>query len=113
MVKSLLECSFRQQSDDVRVSWWLYAEGQYESLHHLLGEFAAYTARAPYLALRPHCRPRSPKHARDWWRYATAVVRQQLEPSFSWDSVSQVLSRCPVLLAYCYWHSCCCLSTVA
>lgn len=70
------------------------AGAQFESLHHLLGEFAAYTARTPYLALRPRCRPRSPEHARNWWRYAGGVVRQQLEPRFSWDTIAQV---CPEL----------------
>lgn len=67
-----------------------FVGGQYESMHHLLGELAAYTARAPYLSLRPRSRPRSAESARAWWGYAIAIVRQQLEASISWKSVQKV-----------------------
>ena len=72
-------------------SWCSVRAGdQYSSLHQLLGEFTAYSTRAPYAAWRPSGRPRGAASARSWWQYAGRVVRSQLKHSLSWDDISQV-----------------------
>jgi len=75
--------------------WHARAGDQYRSLHELLGEFTAYSTRAPYAASRPSGRPKSAASARAWWQYAGRVVRSQLKHSLSWDEMSQVSAIYP------------------
>ncbi|GFR52304.1 hypothetical protein Agub_g14841, partial [Astrephomene gubernaculifera] len=67
---------------------------QYIGVRALLETLDAYTANAPYRAMRPKCRPAEGDAARIWWRYAFRAVRKQLTRGSSRCSWGQLRTAC-------------------
>lgn len=64
---------------------------QFLSLHSLLDELSAFSARRPNAHLRPRTRPQGAAAARRWWRYAITVAAKQSRSQFlPWSQLLKV-----------------------
>ncbi|KAK9815130.1 hypothetical protein WJX73_008307 [Symbiochloris irregularis] len=65
---------------------------QYLSVHSLLDELSAFSARRANMHLRPASRPRAGASARRWWRYAIRSASKESRSTFlTWTQLHKVM----------------------